>query len=77
MSAATPAKGAAPLSTIVELAHNLSMNVTAEGIETSEQLSQLTGLNCEQGQGYLLSRPLRSGAVTELLQATGACPAAA
>src|SRR5437868_10823821 len=38
--------------TIVSLAHNLRMKVTAEGIETPEQLTMLARLSCEFGQGY-------------------------
>jgi diguanylate cyclase (GGDEF)-like protein len=44
--------------TIATLAHNLGMEVVAEGIETAAQLSQLRALNCEYGQGYYFSRPL-------------------
>ena len=34
--------------TIVSLAHNLKMKVTAEGIETADQLAQIEGLQCEK-----------------------------
>jgi EAL domain-containing protein (putative c-di-GMP-specific phosphodiesterase class I) len=44
--------------TIVALAHGLGMDVTAEGVETSEQLARLKVLGCEFGQGYLFSRPV-------------------
>lgn len=44
--------------TIVQLAHNLGMEVTAEGVETVEQLAQLRALFCEYGQGYYFSRPV-------------------
>lgn len=44
--------------TIITMAHNLSMSVVAEGIETAEQLTQLRALQCESGQGYFFSRPL-------------------
>ena len=44
--------------TIVELAHNLHMEVVAEGVETEEQVSHLKALQCEYGQGYYFSRPL-------------------
>ena len=44
--------------TIITLAHNLKMNVIAEGVETAEQLSQLRDLGCEYGQGYYFSRPV-------------------
>ena len=56
------------LRTIVALAHNLNMNVTAEGIETAEQLAELQSLQCENAQGYFLSRPLNCAAATEILR---------
>lgn len=43
--------------TIVMLAHNLGMQVIAEGVETMGQLQQLRSLNCQYAQGYLFSRP--------------------
>ncbi|MEZ5429407.1 MAG: bifunctional diguanylate cyclase/phosphodiesterase [Pyrinomonadaceae bacterium] len=46
------------LQTIVSLAKNLKMGVVAEGIETVNQLQLLQSLNCEFGQGYLMSKPL-------------------
>ncbi|MEC4804344.1 MAG: EAL domain-containing protein [Jaaginema sp. PMC 1079.18] len=55
--------------TIVTLAHNLGMNVVAEGIEALEQLSQLREFNCDYGQGYLFSRPVDAIAATTLLNA--------
>jgi EAL domain-containing protein (putative c-di-GMP-specific phosphodiesterase class I) len=54
---------------IMTLAHTLEMDVIAEGVETSEQLSQLRSLNCDYGQGYLFSRPVDSMAAEELLTA--------
>lgn len=44
--------------TIVTLARNLHMNVTAEGLETPEQLLHLRSLECEFGQGFYFSRPV-------------------
>lgn len=52
--------------TIITLAWNLGMEVVAEGIETSKQLSQLRSLHCEYGQGYLFARPLAEEAVNQL-----------
>jgi diguanylate cyclase (GGDEF)-like protein/PAS domain S-box-containing protein len=43
---------------IVALAHNMGMDVTAEGVETREQLLHLQHLNCENAQGYLFSKPV-------------------
>lgn len=43
---------------ITSLAHNLGLNVIAEGVQTPAQLERLRDLGCEFGQGYLFSRPL-------------------
>jgi diguanylate cyclase (GGDEF)-like protein/PAS domain S-box-containing protein len=53
--------------TIVTLARSLSMDVIAEGVETYEQLQQLSNLGCDYGQGYLFSRPVVGGQAVELL----------
>jgi EAL domain-containing protein (putative c-di-GMP-specific phosphodiesterase class I) len=45
------------IETIIVLGHRMNMTVVAEGIETSDQLVHLQELQCERGQGYLLSRP--------------------
>ena len=52
--------------TIIMLARNLGIEAVAEGIETKEQLAQLTNLQCTYGQGYLFSEPVdaeRAGAL--------------
>lgn len=53
--------------TILTLAGNLGMDVVAEGVETREQVLQLTGLNCEYVQGYLLSKPIDGRAMRDLI----------
>jgi sensor c-di-GMP phosphodiesterase-like protein len=42
--------------TIVALAHNLGMDVIAEGVETAQQLAQLKALHCEYAQGYYFGK---------------------
>ncbi|MDB5684071.1 MAG: hypothetical protein JWM75_1769 [Sphingomonas bacterium] len=42
----------------IDLAHALGMEVTAEGVETSEQLALLQVMGCDQIQGYLIARPM-------------------
>ncbi len=56
--------------TIVTLASNLGMDVIAEGVETGEQIIQLTGMNCEYVQGFLLSKPMDAESVRELIKET-------
>ena len=54
--------------TIIDLAHNLQLNVIAEGIETKKQLQALLTLGCEQGQGYLFSKPVPTEEATMLIR---------
>ncbi len=49
---------AAIVSTITTMAHHLKLKVTAEGVESEEQLEFLKGQNCHEGQGYLFSKPV-------------------
>ncbi|MGK7877210.1 MAG: putative bifunctional diguanylate cyclase/phosphodiesterase, partial [Xenococcaceae cyanobacterium] len=57
---------------IVTLANHLGMRVIAEGVETTQQLTQLRALGCEEGQGYFFSKPLdpeSAGAILERVEA--------
>ena len=51
------------------LAENLEIGVTAEGVETAEQLAQLRALRCEYGQGYFFSKSVEGEAAEELIRA--------
>lgn len=53
--------------TIVNLAHNLHMDVVAEGVELEEQAEELTQMNCEYAQGYLFSEPTDTVGMEEFL----------
>lgn len=44
--------------TLIELAHNLGLQVVAEGVEDQETWDALAGLGCEISQGFYMSRPL-------------------
>ncbi|HEY7653818.1 MAG TPA: EAL domain-containing protein [Methylomirabilota bacterium] len=52
---------------VVTLARSLGIVVTAEGVETADQLAQLRALGCEQGQGYYFARPVAADRLPELL----------
>jgi EAL domain-containing protein (putative c-di-GMP-specific phosphodiesterase class I) len=43
---------------IIDLAHGLNLTVTAEGVETAEQLKLLRELGCDVAQGFFVARPL-------------------
>ncbi len=60
------------INAIVSLGRALSLTVTAEGIETSEHLEVLKSINCDEGQGYFLSRPLDADAFDLLVRANKA-----
>jgi EAL domain-containing protein (putative c-di-GMP-specific phosphodiesterase class I) len=51
-------ESAAVISSVVTLARGLGINITAEGVETEEQLAQLRALGVNFAQGYLLGRPM-------------------
>ena len=53
--------------TILNLSRSLSMDVVAEGVESSAQREVLQALGCEFVQGYLLSPPLEADAAERLL----------
>jgi diguanylate cyclase (GGDEF)-like protein len=52
------ARSAALVKSIIDLGHNLGLNVVAEGVETDETRTVLTDLGCTVLQGYLLARPM-------------------
>lgn len=50
---------------MLNLVDSLGYKVVAEGIETKEQLEYLCNNNCDFGQGYLLSKPIRKEQIVE------------
>ena len=60
------------LNTIVMLAHQLGMTVTAEGIETMRQAEILRGMSCDQFQGFVFGRPAPASDVASVLASSGA-----
>ena len=57
---------------VVELAHNLGVEVVAEGVENGEQLGLLREMGCELAQGSYFWAPLPAEAAGELLAAYNA-----
>ncbi|WP_407313202.1 EAL domain-containing protein [Pseudomonas sp. nanlin1] len=55
-------------SAVIAMAHNLKLEVVAEGIETAAQLSFLRRQRCDVGQGYLFDRPIPGNELIERLQ---------
>ncbi len=52
---------------LIALAYNLDITVTAEGIETTQQLALLKEMGCDRVQGYLIARPCSADEMTTLL----------
>jgi diguanylate cyclase (GGDEF)-like protein/PAS domain S-box-containing protein len=55
------------INTIIALAHQMNMDVVAEGVEEGFQGQYLKDLGCEYGQGYLYAKPLEAGPAGVLL----------
>lgn len=53
---------------VISLAHDLGLNVVAEGVETPTQLFHIRALKCEEFQGYLYSKPVLASDFLVLLQ---------
>ena len=60
------------ISAIIRMAQAMDMTTTAEGVETEEQLAFLLEQGCDEGQGYLFSRPVPALAFEALLRAKNA-----
>ena len=56
---------------IIGLGHSLGMSLTAEGVETEDQLNAVREQGCNEVQGFLFSPPIPASAVETLLKATG------
>ncbi len=63
-------KNARIVDTIISMAHNLSINVIAEGVENQQQLDYLCQRGCYCIQGYFISKPLAAREVEKLLGKT-------
>ncbi|MEL6381339.1 MAG: bifunctional diguanylate cyclase/phosphodiesterase, partial [Cyanobacteria bacterium J06626_18] len=54
--------------TIIDLGRKLDMNLVAEGISSSQQLTLLKAAGCHLGQGYYFSKPMPAEEITALLE---------
>ena len=63
--------------TLIDLAHNMRMDVIAEGVETFEQVTHLRELGIRSAQGYVFAPPLPGSAFQQLIEAIDPLPAAA
>ncbi|WP_439364394.1 putative bifunctional diguanylate cyclase/phosphodiesterase [Bradyrhizobium sp. DASA03005] len=59
---------AAIVKSVISLARDLQIGVVAEGVETADQLEYLRQINCDEVQGYLISRPVAADGVMALLE---------
>ena len=53
---------------IIVMAHSLELKVVAEGVENEVQLAFLRAHQCDEVQGYLISSPINSAALGDLLR---------
>lgn len=60
-------EGEAITKAIIAMGQILNLEITAEGIETVEQLDFLRDLRCEEAQGYLISKPLSAEQFAEFV----------
>lgn len=63
--------------TLVDLAHNMRMDVVAEGVENFEQVVYLRELGVRSAQGYVFAPPLPGKSFLQLVEAIDPLPAAA
>ncbi|MEP6640766.1 MAG: EAL domain-containing protein [Gaiellales bacterium] len=61
----TAAEKAVMVRSIIDLAHNLSVTVVAEGVEDLETMERLIEYGCDVAQGYYFSRPVPAGELRE------------
>jgi EAL domain-containing protein (putative c-di-GMP-specific phosphodiesterase class I) len=52
---------------IIDLGHNLGLNVVAEGVETANARNLLRAFHCDEGQGFYFCRPIPADAMTKFL----------
>ena len=67
----TSPKDHAIVASVIELGHQLGLNVVAEGVESYDVLKTLEALGCDHAQGFLFARPLPADHVPAYLRTRG------
>jgi EAL domain-containing protein (putative c-di-GMP-specific phosphodiesterase class I) len=65
-------RDAAIVSSVIAMAHALSLSIVAEGVETVEQRDHLRRIGCDTAQGYLFCRPVEAEEFALAVGAAGA-----
>ncbi len=66
--AVSSGEAASIVRSVIDMAHNLSFVVVAEGVETAEQMAFLRRHRCDLGQGYLFDRPMPAAQLADRLR---------
>jgi EAL domain-containing protein (putative c-di-GMP-specific phosphodiesterase class I) len=64
----TNERDATLVKSIINMAHGMGLQVTAEGVENEQQVDQLLHFECDEMQGYLFSKPVPEKEATKLLK---------
>jgi len=72
-----PGQDTSVVAAMIALGHALGHRVTAEGVETAEQMETLTSLGCDEAQGYYFARPLTLAEAEAILREPALVPALA
>lgn len=67
----TDPKSQAIVRSVITLAHDLGMDVAAEGVETAEQAEWLRDLGCDRLQGHAISKPLPASDIRDFVASDG------
>jgi diguanylate cyclase (GGDEF)-like protein len=71
----TNAGCASIIRSVIGLSRDLCINVVAEGIESAEQLAFLRSCDCDEGQGFFISKPMSANDLLEFISGNGAAGA--
>ncbi len=58
----------ATLTALIDLGHNLGLNVVSEGVETASQHAELSRLACDSCQGFYFARPMSGDSLQALIR---------